>query len=320
MINQLIQKYNLWNENDGCLKSTIEKYLERVLNVYNNLFKVEFNPENLELLLFTSQVLDYIKNQKLSSRISMLISIISICKKLNRTDISDIYTQIVIPLRKEQRDFIETNEMTYNEKKNWCTWKDIHKARNLINDQFFTPQERIILSFYLDNIGPRRLSEYRLMKFIIDDDIDIDLTKYENKDFNFLISNSKFEIRNIIFNNYKTKKTFGRIIQTNLDEDHTFKIPELLNSTLKNELQFLKNNELIFNHKFESNFSLFVKNLFYRITNKKLNINMIRKIFVVDTLTSGNIDYKTRKKICDFLGHSIDTSLLYYNKMVERDG
>ena len=155
------------------------------------------------------------------------------------------------------------------------------------------------LIFGLYTLFPARREEWRFCK------ITTETNKEKLKDpiNNYLIlSNPK----RIIFNNYKTYKTYGQQEFIINDKDLNNIIDEYI---IKN---YLKNDDYLFSLERDKrevisqpNFSKLISNVFYKIYNIPISIRYIR-ISWVSSLLNTNPTIKQMEILADFMAHSTE--------------
>ena len=194
-------------EAKGLSEKTIQYYLDRAYRLNN---KKKFT--SIKFLRDTNTIIPLLKeNLSTATQKSYSGSIISILdlypNKANKKAI-EIYKTFI---SKEDMDQYIQDQDKKNEKQaqNWLTLDELLEIKNKLMEEiekinldkqlnqkeYLTILKNFILSLYL-NLAPRRSSDYTLMKIGIDDD----------DNFNYYNDNK------LIFNQYKTKKSYGKQI------------------------------------------------------------------------------------------------------------
>lgn len=186
---------------------------------------------NLKFLENPKKILDKIKDYKPTTQRNVLIAIVSILKNLGN-DGYKLYYDKMIEMNKEIEDNNKNNVKTETQKENWIKWDDVENkfnelvkklkgSKNISEDGYNNYLDTVILGLYV-LLPPRRNVDYLTMKVSTDG----------NKDdkYNWLDLKKK----QFIFNNYKTKKSFGQQI---------IDIPKDLMDLIKKYLKYKKDGE-----------------------------------------------------------------------------
>lgn len=208
------------------------------------------------------------------------------------------YKRKMYDISKKQNDFDESGIMTEKQKQNFLEWGKIIMIRdNMIQENESLLDTLIICLYTL--IPPRRL-EYVKMIYI-DHELD---EKEEDIEKNYCV-NIENEMY-FIFNNYKTKKSIGRI---------KFTVPERLKNII---MQYVKKNnimadDLLLKINTESSLTKKIKN----IINKKsgdnsFSVQILRHSFASWVyMNSKYLSPKEWRKISKLMGHSHNEHMNY---------
>ena len=278
------------------LFKSVETALNKVSNLYNlmnnkNMINLEWTRELNKVLKF---ILETDKWNTDESRIQQIQGLASILKVVDGFEKEyKFYSDASVELRKKITNHADRNLLTDREKKNIMSWPELIKLNKLKD---LTILEAAIIGIYT-MIAPRRIKDYSLMKISnTEDNLD--------KEYNYMIIDSKKNITKLIFLNYKTNKIYGR---------QEFTIPKNLLTVLKRYIKKTKldNGDFLFgqsNLKAYVNFQQIVTQIFKKFTNKLISVDILRHAKISDFLnTKQTIE---NKKI---LANSMATSLAVLN-------
>ena len=324
---------------------TIKVYIDRIDRLYRNLFKVHLTPHNLTDLNKTDEITEFLEehyksgNNKLEKEKgtletlrSYINAILTITDRLGELQVKNTYLELSTRLKKLYEEKTNNNEPSEHERNNWISWKVLTKmVEKTLKTDLLTEQERVIAILYTLLISPRRIMDYQTMK-IKKYNTNHKTPKYILKEcenepsFNYMIVNKTGLLREIIFNQYKTKDTYGTIrvgndldlnITTNYEIDYD--IIKLLKPYLetKNNGDYLLINPYTHEPYTQDKLSLYVGQVFRKITNKELTCNLLRKIFITDNVVNNSkLSTTIKNKISIFMGHSLRTQATY-NRVME---
>ena len=290
-------------ESKGLSDKTIKMYLQR-LYIING--KKKFT--SLVFLRDTSSIIDYLKqNLSPSTQKSYSGTIISVLK-LKPTK----WTEKVIPIYNSfisDEDIKEINQpkMSEKQKDNMISVEEIKKIKNDLEKEasrisrkpkidskkdYDVLLRNLLLSFYT-SIPPRRTSDYALMKFGNDKD----------DDFNYFTDDDK-----LVFNNYKTKKTYGKQI---IDVSKNKQLLKDFRMYMKHKRPNAEDFLLIRWKGMKFNTINDVTRELNSIFGKNISASMLRNIYVKDKygeIKQGMIEDSEK------MGHSVKTQQTHYNK------
>ncbi len=290
-------------ESKGLSDKTIKMYLQR-LYIING--KKKFT--SLVFLRDTSSIIDYLKeNLSPSTQKSYSGTIISVLK-LKPTK----WTEKVIPIYNSfisDEDIKEINQpkMSEKQKDNMISVEEINKIKNDLEKEasriYRKPKidskkdydvllRNLLLSFYT-SIPPRRTSDYALMKFGNDKD----------DDFNYFTDDDK-----LVFNNYKTKKTYGKQI---IDVSKNKQLLKDFRMYMKHRRPNAEDFLLVRWKGMKFNTINDVTRELNSIFGKNISASMLRNIYVKDKygeIKQGMIEDSEK------MGHSVKTQQTHYNK------
>lgn len=290
-------------ESKGLSDKTIKMYLQR-LYIING--KKKFT--SLVFLRDTSSIIDYLKqNLSPSTQKSYSGTIISVLK-LKPTK----WTEKVIPIYNSfisDEDIKEINQpkMSEKQKDNMISVEEINKIKNDLEKEasrisrkpkvdnkkdYDVLLRNLLLSFYT-SIPPRRTSDYALMKFGND----------KSDDFNYFTDDDK-----LVFNNYKTKKTYGKQI---IDVSKNKQLLKDFRMYMKHRRPNAEDFLLVRWKGMKFNTINDVTRELNSIFGKNISASMLRNIYVKDKygeIKQGMIEDSEK------MGHSVKTQQTHYNK------
>lgn len=305
-------------EQRGLSDISINTYLRNLKKLNND------QPiKDLKFLKNTDKILEKLKDYKENTKRNYLISIVgalSVFTKPTEKKLYKKYHDLMINKAVEIKENTNTNEMTEQQEKNWINWeqvlkrydeltKEVHsfvKNKTLTEQQYNILLYWVILSLYVKH-KVKRNKDYQLLyivkKYIPE-------AMHQDKDKNYYDLSNK----EMIFNNYKTAKTYGQVREKVSDE-----LVSILNTYLKHHP--------LYNSKIEKPIPLLVHkdgspldkvNSMTRILNKIFDKNigssMLRHIMLTDKY--GNM-VEEQKKDALGMGHSVETQKEYIKKPVK---
>jgi len=299
-------------EQRGLSDISISTYLRNLKKLNND------QPiKDLKFLKDTNKILDKLKDYKENTKRNYLISIVgalSVLPKPADKKLHKQYHDLMINKAVEIKENTNANEMTEQQEKNWISWEQVLKrydeltndVKTFIKNKTLTEQQYntllywVILSLYVKH-KVKRNKDYQLLyvvkKYI--PELDKDKNYYDITD------------KEMIFNNYKTVKTYGQVREKVSPE-----LVDILNAYLKHHP--------LYNTKIEKPIPLLVHkdgspldkvNSMTRILNKIFDKNigssMLRHIMLTDKY--GNM-IEEQKKDSIGMGHSLETQKEYIKK------
>ena len=232
-----------------------------------------------------------------------------ILKKENKQNIIDIYDDYILELQ-DELDKNNNQEKNNHEEENWINYEVLKKkVEDIINENLnktisFTRLRLLLLVSLFSQIPPARISNYLNMKIIEDN------KKADDKEKNYY--NKK--TNEFIFNNYKTSKYLGSVTYKIKNDTLINLINKWLSPNYNNTDNFLvdlKKNLITPNQ----NISKLISNASETYLNKKINLNLYRKIYLTWFLnTNPSITQKT--EVFKIIGHQYQPSTAekYYKK------
>jgi hypothetical protein len=273
--------------------------------------------KDFKFLKDTKKVLDKLKDYKENTKRNYLISIVgalSVSTKPTEKKLHKVYHDLMINKAVEIKENTNANEMTEKQEKNWISWEQVLKRydeltkevksfvnnKSLTENQYNTMLYWVILSLYTKH-KVKRNKDYQLL-YIVKQYIP-ELEK--DKNYYDVIN------KEMIFNNYKTAKTYGQ-----MKEKVSPELVDILNVYLKHHP--------LYNTKIEKPIPLLVHkdgspldkvNSMTRILNKIFDKNigssMLRHIILTDKY--GKM-VEEQKKDAIGMGHSVETQKEYIKK------
>lgn len=310
-VNKLVSSLK---EQRGLSDISISTYLRNLKKLNND------QPiKDLKFLKDTNKILDKLKDYKENTKRNYLISIVGALSVLTKPADKKLYKQyhdLMINKAVEIKEKVNPNEMTEQQEKNWISWdqvlkrydeltndvKTFIKNKTLTEQQYNTMLYWVILSLYVKH-KVKRNKDYQLLYVVKKYIPELD------KDKNYYDISEK----EMIFNNYKTAKTYGQV-----KEKVSPELVDILSAYLKHHP--------LYNTKIEKPLPLLVHkdgspldkvNSMTRILNKIFDKNigssMLRHIMLTDKY--GNM-IEEQKKDAIGMGHSIQTQKEYIKKPV----
>jgi len=282
----------------GLSENSIKLYLSILKNLNDKREILDF-----KFLSNPKKILDKIKNYKITTQRNIIISIVSVLKNLGN-DLYKQYYNIMIDLNKKIEENLKLNEKTETQDKNWISWKDVEAKfnelksknkypKNISESQYYNLLDTVILGLFV-LINPRRNKDYLHMKFSKDG-------KNLDDKFNYLDMKKK----QFVFNNYKTKKTYGQQI---------IDVPNELFQLIKKFIKYNKNSDNFLLAKFNgdrlANDNSLTRQL-NKIFNKNISSSMLRHIFLSDKYGKVIADQEQTAKD---MGHSVAMQKEYIKK------
>jgi integrase len=186
----------------------------------------------------------------------------------------------------KNRKLNDSNEKTEKQVDNWASAQDVMKMLEDLIEKEPNSDKTMILALYVLN-APRRNLDYMNMHVVAEYYPD----EHDDKDANYFdMVNKKF-----IFNNYKTRKVYGK--QVIPVDDKLYKI---ILDNLKERPR-----EILIDNKNDNYITKVLNKVFYP---KKIGCTMLRHIYLSDKYASG---IEEKKKDSLEMGHSISTQADY---------
>ena len=258
-------------------KSTIANYTHK-LNKLNLVVTGHNYDGDLEWINNPKNVIKILSSSSLSSKKDYLTAPIRLLKWSNSSNDTIAEYQKALAEFKATEDIgRKQNKASAVEKERAMPLSDI--KRNILN---FKPEnemelvQKLICSFYFlnDNFTPRNdLYEFKI----------VSNTKKINKmdpEFNYIVVNKKGESEGIIMNNYKTKRTYGRV-KFDISQDLKKVLDEYLKSygKLPGDFLFVMKDGRQFK---EDNFRDLIKSSMEHVVGSPINIDLVRKIKITN--------------------------------------
>jgi len=199
--------------------STIDLYIKNLIRIHNG-----ENFKNLNFLLDDKKILELLEVYKKNTKRSYLISIVSCLNVIKDTNkkFKKTYDKYYSHMKSLSDEIKKepTDELNETQKKGYINYDELMKEYDKLSDEItdeIAPKDKlnkteynkllvyVVLSLYLLSDGPRRSKDFQEMWILFDG---YDEEKHNDKDKNYLDVKHKL----FIFNNYKTKKTYGQQI------------------------------------------------------------------------------------------------------------
>lgn len=176
-----------------------------------------------------------------------------------------------------------SRELVGTQIQNYLSWDDIVRKYESIQD--VSSVEYVVASLYVC-YPPRRLKDYALMY------LEQDLEKtFDN--FNYYC-NPNPDSSYFIFNDYKTKKAYGRQV---------FKVPIKLHKIISNYIDKAKPTKSLLSMN-ESQ----IRNTLNTVFSKQVSVDILRHSFITHMALTGMFyDLEVREKVAQIMAHSLHT-------------
>jgi DNA-binding CsgD family transcriptional regulator len=340
---------------EGDTMSSINSYLNRVNIIYKNLFDTTLQTDNFNLLGRSEEIIAYLEDKyeiqadretKETVR-TYINSIIAILNRVGYQELARKYKNKADELNTLYNTQVKRNILTEKERENWMHWPDILKrVKAGLKRRDLTNTEKIILCLYAYLPAPRRIADYEHMIIVRDNTYKDTLSKYvvdavKYKELNYMVvSGENFRqvgnrnnARALVFNKYKTQKSYGQIVigdnaalaSIPHEEKNFFNLPTGIGkfrSVIKPYLVGLEDGEFLLQQEngmpfTQSLLTKFVEQTFLKVTGKYLTCNLLRKIFVTEQIMNNPaLDIAVRENISRYMGHSMHVQSTY-NRVVD---
>jgi hypothetical protein len=278
-------------------KTSLDMYLSKLTKLNDNK-KIK----NLNFLKSPETVLKKISNFKPNTQRTYIISICSLLKCLNDKKNIKMYEAYSKILDKFNTDLKDQTTKTETEENNWITQDEIEQKYQELKQKATEDPNKpnifnlMILSLY-HLIAPRRNKDYQFMKVIFDPESDL------TDQYNYI----DMENQKLIFNNYKTAKTY---------KTQTENIPDELYQIIKAYINIfdLKNDDILLVSPktlkpYENNNSITL--LLNKIFKKNVSSSMLRKSYLTSKYGNKN---KALEEDAKAMGTSVNTANFNYIK------
>ena len=296
IINRIFIKKSLSQE----VKAELRKLLNDNKSINEDLILSEMTYINNDIEPTINQLRAHYKNDNtFRSYINILTVISSHFKTLDK-NVYQTLTKLHIYLNNQIQDKRKNNKLEEGDEEKII---DLDRTTILSNlKKLNNIDDKLIYALY--SLFPARRLEWRLTKITTE----IDKNKLKDLNNNYLIlSNPK----RIIFNNYKTYKTYGQ---------QDFNIDDIELNNIIDEYIYSKgliNNDYIFSLArdkreaiAEPNFSTKISNVFNKIYNIPISIRFIRMSHTSNLLNK-NPTIKQMEKLADYMAHSPEEQQKY---------
>ena len=301
IINRIFTNKPLSNE----LKGELRKLLNDNPNINEDLILSEMKYINNDIEPTINNLREHYKNDNtFRNYINILVVITSHLKSLDKS-VYQTLTRLNIFLNNVLQEKRKLNEIDKGDEGKII---DLDKTIILSNlNKLENIKDKLIYSLY--TLFPARREEWRFSKITTETDKE----KLKDPVNNYLILSKP---KRVIFNDYKTYKTYGQQDIEITDNDLNDIIDEYI---IRNNL---KNNDYLFSLErdkreviSQSNFSKLISKVFNKIYNIPITIRFLR-ISWVSNLLKRNPTIKQREILAALMGHSIEEQSKY-NKIIK---
>ena len=214
----------------------------------------------------------------------------------------DAYRKLMADVTAQIKDQDQKQEKTDKQEENWATWDDVMRRYKEVEEdalplfkktswtpaQMKTMQHYVVLSCYC-LIPPRRIADFTNFKVK-------DITKEDNY--------YNDEKKELVFNHYKTAKTYGT---------QTVDCPPALQEVFDKWFPIAKkySDYLLFNSYGDALSQPQLTKMLNTIFDKKISASMLRHIFISDEVLKDVPKIQELEKIAQDMGHSVGEQMLY---------
>jgi hypothetical protein len=297
--------------------------------------------DNIDKLEDIEKVINYIKNEKnkigastsintQKNRISSIVVSLSSMNKEKYEDLIGEYQKVLLnymkTIKKEKKDL--DGGLNEKEKKNFITIKEMRKAFNYYNDKIkekkigmkkrITPEEKSLLQKFLVislyTLLPPVRNDYANVRVEDREDFD-ELDEDEKDNKNFIIFN-KDGTKDIILNDYKTKKDFGTLERELKKSSQISRVLNKWRKYNKDSMFLLQTNAG--NKMSRNTLTKFINRLFKPLyPDKKISTSLMRKAYSSQKMKQKFKKNKSKmEEDAKFMGHTLNQQLETYNKNV----
>lgn len=276
-------------------KSSINTYNSILSNLYKRVFgegEIEFNKFDDD-----DKILKDLNNLEPNKRKTILSALVVITdnKKYRDQMLDDIKDYRIETAKQEKTksqadNWVEDKELDEIFFENMMQYKFLLKKKIHTASELQKMQNFIILCLLSGKfIPPRRLKDY----------VDFKISDIDTEDDNFLLG------RKLIFNSYKTAKTYGR---------QEVEVPTKLSSILKQWIKINPTDFLLFDSKGEQLTNVKLNQRLNKIFGKEVSVNILRHMYLSgkygDLIETKN---KLKKDFSD-MGSSMNQESVYIKK------
>ena len=287
------------------LKAELKKLFNDNPNIDENLILIEMPYINNDIEPTITALREYYKKDNtLKSYINILVVITAHLKTLNKSVYQtltklNIHLNKVIQEKREENKLEEGDENKIIDLNKTIILSNLHKLTNIRN--------RLIYGLY--TLFPARREEWRFTKLTTE----TDKNKLNDSTDNYLIVSTN--PKRIIFNNYKTYKTYGQQDFTIDDYELDALINEYIvsNDLMAGDYLFhlQRNRDEIIS---QPNFSRLVSDVFNKIYDVPISIRFLRMSHISNLLKT-NPSIKQMKELAKYMANSLDEQRRY-NKLL----
>jgi len=266
-------------------------------SILKNLYKKVFNSDDIDIKKFddTDKILNHLKTMTPNKRKTILSSLVIITDK-------KAYRDLMLEDIKDYNKDIETQTKSESQKENWIETNQIKEVWELLkNDadliykkKTLKPQDlQQIQSFIIVSllggvfIPPRRSKDF----------VDFKIKDVDKEKDNY------FEKNKLIYNSYKTSKTYGQ---------QSVEIPRQLSQILKKWILVNPTNYLLFDTNFNPLSSVKLNQRLNKIFDeRKISVNILRHSFLTDKYKKHIEEQKKMDNDMKEMGSSNKQATLY---------
>ena len=280
--------------------STVDTYKKRCAALAREMGDEKFDIDNPQIFKDTKKVIAHILGKTKNSNtqqfyLSCVKSVLQYRKGYEKAyqEYFEAHKNIENPylnnvganrLLPHEKDILEWGDLT----------RDVNKAMPNL-----APRDAVISALYV--YAPPRRADYAVMRVIkVGSEID--------PRFNYVIVNKRGDVKEFVFNRYKTQKRYGQ---------QRFPVKGKLAAILEEYITELgkKNNDFLFTTSAgkplkKNSFTKLIPLVFERITGTQMSINDLRKSCISYYLNK-NISLNQKRILSDKMAHSVATQQIY---------
>jgi hypothetical protein len=270
-------------------KSSVVQQMRKVINLHKKIVgspMINFNwVRDVKVLKFIND--NFNTPLSRNAQIQALASVLSVLPEYKKTYM--IYSKNSTKGSQNIKRSRENNKLNERES-DFMEWGDLQKIQKKARSN----RDKALLGLYIGGyLPPRRVEDVSLIKYTVCDTDNVN---------NWLVVGESGA--HIIYNIYKNSKTYGQQV---------FEVPGELLNKLKSHIKTSKKKEgdLLFD---SGNFSRDISNLFYKLADVHITVNIMRHSYISDFLKT-NPSTKKKREVAYFMGHGKEIQETY-NRIV----
>jgi hypothetical protein len=240
----------------------------------------------------------YTNVNTLKSYIARILKIYDMAHK-TRSKEMEVYENALKNFESKHREEVEKNVKNEKQDENWVSWKEIIRLRKLLSqsaDQSFDKFVHFLILCLYTYIPPLR-ADYGEVRVVHDEPKD--------DNYNYLVFNEKKP--HFIFNQYKTKKTYG-VLKIGVPLP-LIKILQVWFKKFNKKPKYLlirENGDMLGDGRLDQ----LIIWIFKKYLKKKIGVSMLRHIFITDVVNKMT-SIENKKVIARVMGHNLLMQMEY---------